>query len=736
MIDSEEPTLSDADSHLLGLMREVAAVAAETEPPRPVKIDHYLVLQELGRGGQSVALLAYDHKLERRVVLKLFWNERHRDRILMEGKSLVRVDSPFVAKCYATGEYQETPYLVLEYVEGQSLATAGRGNSKSAGQLIIQIAEGLKAIHHAGLAHGDIKPSNIIVGAHGKATIIDLGLAIAVTDEPSSCSHGTIAYMAPERARGEAEADPRQSDLFSLGGVLRFLLSGRAPFEADTKAEALERARDGDMSSADTLDSRVPGRLRRACQKSLSPECSARFTTVEQFIAAVRPRRLRGLPPLVAACVLALAGWGLYCYSLPSYREASKDQLKDENPLVQEAAPDVGRAPAKSGATITVTTDMDLIRNDGLVSLREAVLAANSNCSIDGSEAGTGADRIVFASHLTAPIRLTKGPLEIEDEVEIVGNGRYNTVLQANDHVVFVTRDQATVRLSIRSLAIKNAMVAIQHHATGKLTLTDCAINTCADGVSLPVAKGYFARCRFIGNMQAIDSGGALRIEDCRFAKNGIPGQWAIRSAATLCIDRCTFFENQVEDIEQSELKHSGLIDVCRATGVLTLRQCTLDGNQGGLVRTSEGSRVLVSQCTIVGGGLPPSFLGPATIEGTILSGHRNENGSPCDLVPSEGLVLRYSLVGALPLASQKKLGVNESNLLGSASNPLDPGLRARSNDGGRRLTQTMVPRAGSPVIDRGLAGGLETDQRGSPRVNGPAADIGAVEYQSPGDPK
>ena len=213
------------------------------------RIGHYEVLQVLGQGGFGIVFRAFDEVLQRVVALKVLApaiasTSPARKRFLREARSSAQIRHDNVVQVYAVEE-QPLPYLVMEYVPGETLQQRldRRGPLEPAEIVAIgrQIAEGLAAAHATNLIHRDIKPANILL-ENGRVKITDFGLARAADDASltqSGVMAGTPMYMAPEQAQGEL-LDHR-ADLFSLGSVMYVMASGRPPFRAPTTLAVLKR---------------------------------------------------------------------------------------------------------------------------------------------------------------------------------------------------------------------------------------------------------------------------------------------------------------------------------------------------------------------------------------------------------------------------------------------------------------------------------------------------------------
>ncbi|MFN0010389.1 MAG: protein kinase domain-containing protein [Phycisphaerales bacterium] len=239
----------------------------------PASIGPYSVLRELGRGGMGVVYLARDPKLDRDVAIKalpaLFAQEPARlERFQREAKALAALNHPGIAAIYGLEEVAGARYLILEYVDGETLAdrlATGPLPLDEALPLARQLAEALEAAHEKGIVHHDLKPANLIITPEGRLKVLDFGLArggdsalpsstglpYASPDSPTLTTParpinsptiagaimGTAGYMSPEQARGK-QVDKR-SDIFSFGCVLYEMLSGAQPFGGETVTDAL-----------------------------------------------------------------------------------------------------------------------------------------------------------------------------------------------------------------------------------------------------------------------------------------------------------------------------------------------------------------------------------------------------------------------------------------------------------------------------------------------------------------
>jgi serine/threonine protein kinase/Flp pilus assembly protein TadD len=220
-------------------------------------ISHYRIVEKLGRGGMGEVYLAEDKQLGRKVAIKFLPSEvatdQHaKERLLREAKTAATLDHPNICAIYEVGQEDDHSFIVLQYVEGETLGSRLKRHLPDLPEALAiaaQIADALNEAHARGIIHRDIKPENIMLTTRNQVKVLDFGLAKVLADssiiEPDTATMlsipgvvmGTVPYMSPEQVRGEA-LDCR-SDIFSFGTVLYELLSGRRPFEAKSSAEVI-----------------------------------------------------------------------------------------------------------------------------------------------------------------------------------------------------------------------------------------------------------------------------------------------------------------------------------------------------------------------------------------------------------------------------------------------------------------------------------------------------------------
>ncbi|MGD2109349.1 MAG: protein kinase [Phycisphaerae bacterium] len=228
----------------------------------PESIGPYTVRRELGRGGMGEVYLARDTKLSRDVAIKVLPATMTRDpervaRFEREAKLLASLNHPNIAAIYGFDDSDGTRFLVMEYVEGQTLADClktGPLALEDALDIARQMAEALEAAHEQGVIHRDLKPGNVMLREDGSVKVLDFGLAKAMSEEPSSSATadsptitanytrpgvvlGTAAYMSPEQARGRAL--DKRTDIWSFGIILFECLTGVSMFRGETATDSM-----------------------------------------------------------------------------------------------------------------------------------------------------------------------------------------------------------------------------------------------------------------------------------------------------------------------------------------------------------------------------------------------------------------------------------------------------------------------------------------------------------------
>jgi tRNA A-37 threonylcarbamoyl transferase component Bud32 len=289
-------------------------------PERPVAIGQYLVVELLDEGGEAEVYRVLHPHLGKEMVLK--WARRpvgdaERASLFAEVRVLVELEHINLVRVFDSGEHDGRPFLVMEYLRGRNLevyAHDERVTPRRAARLVARLARALALVHRKNVIHRDIKPRNILIDEAGEPRLIDFGLArmrSAWSDPFAATWGGTLPYMPPEQARREHDRTGPRSDLFGLGAVLYFLLTGRPPFVGKARDEVWDHARRCEFDAGALRAARVPRRLERICLKALAADPDDRYATAEELGRALngflrRPALLAaGTAILLVAAILA-----------------------------------------------------------------------------------------------------------------------------------------------------------------------------------------------------------------------------------------------------------------------------------------------------------------------------------------------------------------------------------------------------------------------------------------------
>ncbi|NOT28355.1 MAG: serine/threonine protein kinase [Acidobacteria bacterium] len=261
----------------------------------PIRIGDFDVIRQLGSGGMGDVYLARDSRLDRQVAIKVVRGEVRDqaalDRFFREARAAAALRHPNIVTIYASGQHDRQPYMVMEFVDGESLSDVirQRRNLMLSDRLsyLEQICSGLHYAHLAGIVHRDVKPANIMVDRQGVVRILDFGIAriegSAMTLDGTMV--GSLNYMSPEQMLGKV-VDPR-SDMFSLGSVAYELLCYQQAFRGSMNDGLLQRLPNEDPPPLSSVRKDLPAELEQIIAKALQKSPDLRYPDLEAMRDAI-----------------------------------------------------------------------------------------------------------------------------------------------------------------------------------------------------------------------------------------------------------------------------------------------------------------------------------------------------------------------------------------------------------------------------------------------------------------
>ncbi len=259
----------------------------------------YRVMEKLGRGGMATVYKAYHANLDRYVALKVLHPAFLEDpnflaRFQREARLVAKLEHTNIVPVYDFADHDEQPYLVMKYIEGDTLKAhlnKGRLSVDEIWKVVEAVGAGLGYAHQQGILHRDIKPSNVIMAKDGKAYLADFGLArIAQSGESTLSSDmimGTPQYISPEQAKGEKDLDNR-TDIYSFAVMLYEMVVGKVPFSSDTPFSIIHDHIYSPLPLPHLVNPNVPDEVERVLLKALSKERKDRYESVKSLTLAFK----------------------------------------------------------------------------------------------------------------------------------------------------------------------------------------------------------------------------------------------------------------------------------------------------------------------------------------------------------------------------------------------------------------------------------------------------------------
>lgn len=259
----------------------------------------YRIIEQLGQGGMATVYKAYHAALDRYVALKVLHPAFNEDRSFLmrfqrEARVVAKLEHAHIVPIYDYAEHDNRPYLVMKFIEGETLkARIGRGalSTEELNGVVSAVGSALAHAHKRGILHRDIKPSNVLIGTDGAMYLADFGLArIAQAGESTLSTDsimGTPQYISPEQAMGKKELD-EGTDIYSFGVMLYELVVGQVPFNADTPFSIIHDHIYSPLPMPSDINPNVPDTVQRVLLKALAKERKDRYDTINALVKAFR----------------------------------------------------------------------------------------------------------------------------------------------------------------------------------------------------------------------------------------------------------------------------------------------------------------------------------------------------------------------------------------------------------------------------------------------------------------
>ena len=339
--------------------------------------DRYEIRSTLGRGGMATVYEGRDRVLDRPVAIKVLAEKYAGDdkfvtRFQREAKAAAGLNHQNIVSVFDTGDTDGEHYIVMELIEGETLADLlsreGPLSSGRAARIAAQVANALQAAHERGFVHRDVKPANVMLSGSGDVKVMDFGIARAATDDTltqTGMIMGTASYLSPEQSRGDS-VDHR-SDIYSLGCVLYEMVAGRPPFSGASPVSVAYMHVNEAPPPPSSLVPSIPTDLESVIMRSLEKDPARRLPSAEAFrqaltsgvegetteplsgdtavlpaqteVLAAPPRRRGWLAAAIVAAILAIAGVTALALTGEERRTGGRGQ-RTEEPSPAEDSPD------------------------------------------------------------------------------------------------------------------------------------------------------------------------------------------------------------------------------------------------------------------------------------------------------------------------------------------------------------------------------------------------------------
>jgi eukaryotic-like serine/threonine-protein kinase len=240
----------------------------------PEYIGRFKIIKELGKGSQGIVYLASDKQLERHVAIKTIQLEKStpkiKQQLLVEARTIAKLQHPNIITLYEMDEHLGTPYLVFEYVDGQTLKEylikKGKLNTKQTINILSPLLNAIAYAHKSGVIHRDLNPSNILITQSDTPRLMDFGIATLLGQRHGDGIWGTFKYMSPEQCNNQNISTT--SDIFSLGLILFELISGKRAIDADNKFSIINKIVNEEIQYPDSIEVAIKEIIQKAVLKN------------------------------------------------------------------------------------------------------------------------------------------------------------------------------------------------------------------------------------------------------------------------------------------------------------------------------------------------------------------------------------------------------------------------------------------------------------------------------------
>jgi serine/threonine protein kinase len=417
----------------------------------------------IGQGAVGRVFRAEDTTLQRRVALKIIslydrsgQINRDAERFVTEARAAAALEHPHVVQVYEAGESGKVCYIAMELLEGGSLGelvdASGPLDVHRACQLTAEAAEALAAAHAAGVIHRDVKPANLMLSRQGRCKVTDFGLATIDADDMSAAANadrnrkvGTALFVAPEVICGTGSDE--RSDMYSLGATLFYLLTGRPPFVAHGRTDAMRAHLEQPVPDVRAFRPGVPDGLAQAITKALDKDPGRRFGSMEQF-----SRLLRVYTIPIAGAAAAVA---------PQVPGTSPSQLSGAS----EAGPS---GSGGLGMTGSFASSSDVLGAFGSIS---TMRSAHSSDNLPAAPAPQ--NRFATVDHLTA---LAAAAAKIDKLAAMAEAAASNSALQSSSSFNYPGASQIPVATIVQNRRILGLPLAAFGGILGGVAIAAIAV--------------------------------------------------------------------------------------------------------------------------------------------------------------------------------------------------------------------------------------------------------------------